>query len=529
MRRSLRVLAVLFLVPVVVFSTSTTAGAATTGTLVFNLNLGADIPARCQVTWARTTTGVSIGAASRCDAGPDLTPYSPQPIEGDAGMYGFVLKDVGGNTCGSAPLPARDVPENDVKSVAAGLGAAFVPVASWVNCVPVTACLSYVFDGVGSLLDVDTANCVAIPIEPPSQWQPPAEMPFGDCPFGTPQGAAYQHRQTYVDAQNLYYVKDLLHLLFYDRSLANQSWSLSEREWRLDVIHSLAGTPPTRQNASASGLQIPAGSENQPTTTDATGNTMNPVWERDDLWRNNPSGLPGSHTWKNPKWEAYGMQVTTRGSLSTANIPVGYTNPGKCTFWLGPQIRVSDHPTFGYARPWGEMIESNEIDPPAEVEQPPTQVEPEPVDPDTDLGLLGAILSILRSVWNAIKGIAGAIGDVLKDLFIPDSGFMDDAFKDLRDAWADTTIFNFADAFSLPEATGMTCSGIPVEIPLPGGVQISERLGRSCDGPMATAATIVRSTLTAAVFVGGGIACLRGIGAGFGWRPSIGRQDGGNA
>lgn len=526
MPRLLRVLAVLFLVPVVIFSTPYTASAATSGTLVYTMTLGADVPARCQITWARTTTGISIGAASRCDAGPDLTPYSCQPVEGDCGMYGMVFKSVSGDTCGSAPLPARDVEGNDVRSVAAGLGAAFAPV-SWQNCVPVTACLSYYFEGVGGLLDVDTAACSAFPVDPPEPgWQPPAEMLFGDCPLGNATGATWDHAQTYVDAQFKVYVKDKMRLLLDYREPAGQSWSLAEREWRLNVIHSVAGTPPTPANAPAAGLQIPAGSNSQPLTTDDTSNGQNPVWVHDELWMNNPSGLGSSHLEEDPPKMAYGVQVTTKGPLSTANIPIGYTNPSKCTFWLGPKIRVSNHPQWGYAEPWGEMLMEDDYETDPVEPTPPTEVEPEPIDPGTDLGLLGAILAVLRSLWNAIKGIAAAIGDVLERLFIPDKGFMDEAFRDLRDAWADTTVAKFGDVFdsSLLDPNVAGCSGLRLSFELPGDVIVDERLGAACSGNMENAANIVRSVITATLFVGGGIACLRGIGAGFGWRPSIGRS-----
>lgn len=424
MRRLLRVIASLALVPVVIFANAGTATAATSGTLVFSLDGGSEGDAHCQIAWGRTATGISIGASSLCQAGPDFSPYSGQAYEDATGSYGIVFRNLTDVTCGSAALPARDIPENTVRSVAAGLGAAFAPI-SWANCTPNEVCLSYYWDGPG-LSGVDTADCVPFPVDPPETGDPNPPVEVQSCPFGTPQSIYEDHYMSYSGG-GIEYFKDKYVLGFYARDTLGKSWTLAEREWKLTGVHSPGGTVPAQVAAPSTGLHVPTGSSAYPTETDSTANANNPVWVEDRVWKNNPGpGLGGAHQSGNPPLTMYGVQITNKGSLSSANIPVGYTNPEKCTFWFGPKIRPADHPTFGFATPYGQLRHGTGPTPVPDV--PPPTVTPTPTgDVDTNGGFLQGILGVLNKVWNAIKDVVGAIKDLvvgignkLKDLFIPD-------------------------------------------------------------------------------------------------------------
>lgn len=418
LRRFVRGFAALALVPVVIFSNSVTAHAATSGTLSFSLNGDYNANASCQVSWARTSTGVSVGASSLCQGEADTTPYTGQPFEDVSGSYGFVLKSSSGATCGSAALPARDIPENGLSSVAAGLGAAFAPV-TWTSCVPVQACLSYYYNDNGRTVDV--VDCVAFPVDPPaSGWEPPAEMPYGSCFWGTPQAVASAHVTTYGNNQ---LVKDGLRLLFYNR-YPEPGDPASGLEWDFNVMHGTAPAPLTPPaEPSTNWMMMNATNSSDP--------NENAQWVSTTLWKNAPTYLGGSHE-PGPTGPIYGVQVTTQHSATkTANggTKIGYTNPGKCSFWFGPKIRATDSAIYGESDPWAPMTDMNAPTPTPTPDPTPPTVTPTPTDaPSTEVGFWGAILGVLRSIWNAITSVVGAIKDLvvgiadkLKDLFIPDS------------------------------------------------------------------------------------------------------------
>lgn len=429
MKRLLRVLAVLFLVPVVVFSNAQTAGAATSGMWTFTLDGGPLFEdARCQVPWAKTSTGVTIGASSRCDAGSEVSPGFCQPFEGTCGMYAIVLKSSTGVTCGSAPFEGYDPPGNDLGSVAGGLGSAFVAVAG-TSCVPATACLSYYFEPPGPNLEgdnLDSVHCVNAGVDPfgPSDGgtlPPPSELPFGMCEWGTPMGVGTAHLT--VATPN---VKDMVRLLFstrYPEMYPVGTVGNSAREWEMRIAHNVEGstTPIIRF-----------------VQTDDTTNGNGPMWQSDTLWINQPSGVAGSHS-GSADGPAWGIQVTTRhtatkGQFAGTPGQIGYTNPGKCSFWFGPKIRATDDPNFGMAKPAGPLTDISSVTP-APTPTPPTTVTPTNVVPENESGFWGAILAVLRSIWNAIGSIVGGIKNALKALFIPDTDKW--GVADLRDTMRD--------------------------------------------------------------------------------------------
>lgn len=133
--------------------------------------------------------------------------------------------------------------------------------------------------------------------------------------------------------------------------------------------------------------------------------------------------------------------------------------------------------------------------------------------------LLGQIAGYLADLAGSIAGaILGGLGDLLTGLFVPGDGFLDAAFGDLRDDWEGTSPVLWlaaVDGFAPPAMSG--CGGVRVVVPLPGGAEFDEYLGEACSGPVASGARLVRLALSGIVVVGGGLACLRALGAGFGW------------
>lgn len=392
MLRLLRAVAALALVPLVIFANPLSAAAATSGTLVFGLDAPGIGSTTCQIPWARTNTGISVGATSRCDGGADMTPLSCQPFEGECGSYGLVFKDATGDTCGSVALDPYDVEGNDWRSTAAGLGAGFAPI-QWSSCTPVSACLSYYFEPNGT----DVVACQSISIDQPEPgWEPPAEMPFGSCEWGTPQAVAWEH----VFTMDTSLVKDRLRLLFYSRY--PEPGDGLGLEWTLISAHGPAD----------------ASTGNEYTSTDQTDNGNNPQWISDTLWKNQPEGVGGSHSPSGG--QAWGVQVNTRdtdtlGAFSPERI--GYTNPGKCSFWFGPKIRNGDHPEYGDDEPWAPLTPYPDVGTdPVDPVPPTTEVPTAP--PDFGLPDLG---SFLQGIGDAIMGLVRGLLDGLKRLFIPNT------------------------------------------------------------------------------------------------------------
>lgn len=227
---------------------------------------------------------------------------------------------------------------------------------------------------------------------------------------------------------------------------------------------------------------------------------------------------------------------------------LGVTDPSVCSFYFGEDIADGVPSTAGPAASDDPAGDVGIGEPAAGGEDPPNTTEPDddstvPTgggcnfslgDPDSWLsggmcavvGLLGQALKLLGKVVDGVLGIASAILDGLADLFVPSDGYLDGKVSALTGDWQDTkpgaTVTAFTDqTFDLTGASG--CGGIPMQVDLPGGVQIDENIGEACSGTMATVASVVKLVSSLLLVVFGGLAVLRALGSGFGWDPGIGR------
>lgn len=215
----------------------------------------------------------------------------------------------------------------------------------------------------------------------------------------------------------------------------------------------------------------------------------------------------------------------------------GWTDSPKCRFYFGPKIVESA--TLTGDDPMGTGVDPYADPPPVDYPEPVLD-QPDPIaEPDTDLGWLGKIWALLDTIWraivsgfrsvvNALAGIATAIVDgitgAFEGMFVPADGFLEARYTTLETKWGNTSPAKYADAasgFTVGAASG--CGGLPLNVTLPGGVQINESIGAACSGSMASAAGITRAVLTAVLVVSGMFACVRAVGSGLGWNPGIGR------
>lgn len=524
--RLLRIVAVLFTVSVVMFSNPLAAQAATSGVNRYSFQgfevKGAGVGfADCQVSWSTiAATGyIVVSSKSRCDGGPDATPGTCQAFEAGCGSYGWVVKDSGGQTCGSAGLDAVSADGDGLRAIRTNLVAKnTVNLVDREDCLPAEACLSYYWDGFGPGAN-DQVQCSPISVDGPDVDTPE------ECEFGEPSGqpivkieavpsssggnwkfdtvapvAAVDLHQTggsdwvfYVVTTNADFPqrleKDFTGRMLGINSTAKQKWGNGTLTWveRMYLDSEYNGTPPAdRLTVEGFGLY-------------RTG------------WDNS------ANTDHIPQADVIGPQVGK----------VGLTNPGQCMWYWGkkiapPQADGSDNP----------------VDNP-DVQPPPEPPDPETPDPESD-NWLYLIWKMLGNIWEAIKnlastianaiadalsGIVDAVVDGIKDLFVPDDGFFDAQFARLDDSYSDTSPAQYVDAIEqlVPSAGAAGgCSGPTVTLPIAGTTRTFEPLD-ACGGGMATAATMSRLLGTVAVLVFGALACVRALGSGLGWNPSIGK------
>lgn len=151
--------------------------------------------------------------------------------------------------------------------------------------------------------------------------------------------------------------------------------------------------------------------------------------------------------------------------------------------------------------------------------------------------LLGQALQILQGIYNvlaavvkAIAGIPGAILDGLSALFVPSSGFMDSKASAMKAVWSDQAPAKWMGALGALAPPSMTgCEGMPLDVNLGHGIAVDQHLGAACSGKSATAAGVVRIVLSAMLVIAGAVACIRGLGAGFGWTFMSGANPGGSS
>jgi hypothetical protein len=227
---------------------------------------------------------------------------------------------------------------------------------------------------------------------------------------------------------------------------------------------------------------------------------------------------------------------------------IGTTDVNHCRWYFGEKVATGgDRPAFN--DPAGPMTGADdeggeEPAPVIPVDDPPAA---ETCDfnlsePSTWLsggmcaavGLLGAIFNLLGGLAAAIFGpivdaigaLVGGILDGIKALFVPSDGYLDNKMQNAQDQWAETSPALWLDGFSSLVPGGVSgCEGLPLQVGLPGGVDIDESIGAACSGNMANVAALVRIAISAALVIGGGMACVRALGSGFGWSPGVGRVE----
>lgn len=362
--------------------------------------VGEDVHCQIPITYGEITTDGVLKVGSGYCEGYALGDGVPGTCDAlDAECTVFTLEVVG---CSTVQLSDSAAATTFMRTLTY-LGATSIALG---ECNPPEICLSFKTTNFGR--DAEGRDCETVDFsdaigEEEPEFEPPVEMPWGDCKHGYPFGLYIRHVTTWESTLNppttMY--KDKWRVGFENRPMPPLQ---DGAEWTLRAAHNPEGSiAPTIH----------------PTTTDGTSPpSSNPQWINKDLWVNDPVALTGSHN--KTDGEVWGVQITTKDpSLTAANIPIGYTNPGKCTFWFGPKIRNGEHPTYGDDDPWEDIIHGEPVAP-----QPvpdPTPVVPTPIDdPSVDAGWLDAIARIIDSLLTAIADIVKELAKLLKDLLIPD-------------------------------------------------------------------------------------------------------------
>jgi len=212
----------------------------------------------------------------------------------------------------------------------------------------------------------------------------------------------------------------------------------------------------------------------------------------------------------------------------------GLTQPPLCRFYYG--TKLVDFPNTSADDPGTIDVLPPEDEPTAEPTVVTTNVTPDDTGTDNSLlsllaGLLRLILAAIKAIVGAVKalgtaiaGIADAILDGIKDFFVPDNGFMNSEYSEIRDAWEATTMWRYVEEVETMTSGNVSgCNGVPLDLTLAGGVEVHQRIGAACTGTMASVASVVRMVISAGIVVAGTFAVIRIVGAGFGWAPGVGR------
>lgn len=127
--------------------------------------------------------------------------------------------------------------------------------------------------------------------------------------------------------------------------------------------------------------------------------------------------------------------------------------------------------------------------------------------------------------WNPISWVYVPIKCALKWAFVPAAGAMTGVITDIKAAFDQSTPGLWLSALdNLAVDAGLTgCQGPTWNIPAP--VNQTIKPFNACSGAAASAASVVKLVATVGIVLGGAFACVRAIGAGFGWNPTI-RQGG---
>lgn len=424
-RRWVRLVLALLCVPLVVFGNPGTASAATSGLLRFHFDgLGVkDVQVSytdCQVSWARSETGMVVSPKSRCDGAPDTTPGTCQSFEAGCGSWGFVVKDPSGGTCGSTPLDAIEAPDDSIASVRIILTGGFVPLAD-PNCVPAEACLSYYWDGFGPGAN-DVVECAPIDVDP-------IENPTSECEYGLP---SFSTRWVEVEPENDYVSRWELRVKM-DGVNEGTGSGASAKGWNFGfwVVDNAVSGPYHFTNA----FQYESWANPKVYTFRVSrkpdGTSEKPDWQ---VWGAEAYYIPGADAPEEDptSWNyAIGQsQHSAQGTYAGYEIPRdrgysfgGLTDPGRCRFYFGKQL--VEIPGTDMDIPGGG-INDPDVDPnpePPEVDEPPV---PENPDPESTnwlyliyLVLTKILTSIIGLASNIVSGIINGLQQAFTTMFVP--------------------------------------------------------------------------------------------------------------
>lgn len=246
------------------------------------------------------------------------------------------------------------------------------------------------------------------------------------------------------------------------------------------------------------------------------------------------------------------------GFSSTPAIPTnssaegGLTVPGNCWFYWGEKIADTTATTTD--EPAGPINLGDPTTPAEPVTEPTELPNDSPVgnteegcdgfsftDPSSWAGAgicilvkaVYAMVSLLETIANGILAlpgaIVGAIGDLLGALvdaigalFLPSDGFLEGELDEVQSAFSQSTVGNYSSAFTdldVPVASA-GCAGPQLDFTIKGKAISWEPLN-ACSGGVATLAGLSKMFLTVVLSFFGGMACLRAVGSGFGWRPGV--------
>ena len=407
MRKKLRALAALAMVPVVFFVSPAHASGPWVPVVVSG-GVGPVGP-ECEFNvqqFGGGSSALTVGSAGYCTGGPDTTPGFTQ--SGEAGSQveaTFSGTDPAGNACsGSVTWTLGQHPANGTIQTAGAIPGGPVNTSA-ADCSISKICLHW--PGAGPTGLDDGCSDVSIPAVAP-------EPVTSACPFGTPSA--------------------LIKTIVY-------SEGSSSYNYRMEVELTIAGeTPPGVMwgfagYANSGGTW--SGSSGYQTRFDRlAGVTKIVLSSGKSVPKTDPAPGPWIHgfeinaslaDWNNNSTAVHSLSTQMGASPYLPPGPTdkygGWTDPTHCRFWFGPQVHNVEG-TDG-------DLPAGEFNVPPTTQEPtypePTIDQPEPIEePDTETGWLGGLWALLdwlkrflNRLWDWLMGIMQALKDALKALFVP--------------------------------------------------------------------------------------------------------------
>lgn len=196
---------------------------------------------------------------------------------------------------------------------------------------------------------------------------------------------------------------------------------------------------------------------------------------------------------------------------------VGVNDPDRCNFYWGEKL-WDDGAPGGTDDPAGPAPH-DPGDNPEEGPEPP-EVE-QPLPPDGDPWWMG-LFDLVRKLISAVTSLPGKIADAFGALFVPRPGFVSGKIDGLSEDLGDSGPGQYVSAVQrlVPSGAADGCAGPTLNLDVMGQSQQMQPLN-ACDGPRATLASASTVLIGVSSVLFGGLACVRAIGSGFGWRPGV--------